>query len=827
MRHSSITLLLVASCILFTPRTILASQPQDGNSRQLVRLVVQPKKIELRGDGALGHVLLTAEFSDGSVKDVTRLARWKVEDPTLATFQDHAVLGRANGTTQLTAEFATESVVVSVDVQDSDRPRRFTFRHDVMPIFSKASCNAGTCHGNFNGKNGFRLSLRGENPDFDLQNLTRDTTGRRLNLHQPDSSLLLQKPAGGLPHEGGVRFSRDSKEYAALRRWIAAGAHPDKGRVSALTRLEVYPSDLVLLHGEREQQIIARATFSDGTQRDVTDLAAYEPSIETVEVSSTGLVTASKSTQVTVVVRYLNEQQPVRLAFVPERKNFHRKPVRLTNYIDREIFGRLKELRIEPSLMADDATFLRRAYLDVTGRLPTISEVKAYLKSDDPKKREKLIDSLLERPEYADFWALKWADLLRVEEKSVDVNGVKYFHKWIRKSIADNKQLDQFARELVTGRGSTYKNPPANYYRTNRQPQLAAETTARLFMGVRIACAKCHNHPFDRWTQEDYFGLSACFARIETKMVNNKRRDKLNKHELNGEMIVSIAKKGEVSHPKTGGTMPPRLPNGSVADVKKHGDRPKALAAWLATKENPFFARVMANRIWYHLMGRGLVEPVDDFRVSNPASHEKLLDELADDFVRHRFDQKYLIRRIMNTRAYQLSSKPTETNQEDEINFSYVHPRLLSAEQLLDAISQVTEVPENFKGHPKGTRAVQLPGVLGAPKFLQVFGRPDRLLACECERQSATTLNQAFQMISGDMITRKVNGSPRVRRLLQQKVDAKAIITEFYLAALSRYPTQRELDVIGQRLTQTGNRQRTTEDLLWAILNTKEFLLRR
>ncbi len=470
---------------------------------------------------------------------------------------------------------------------------------------------------------------------------------------------------------------------------------------------------------------------------------------------------------------------------------------------------------------------MRRAYLDVCGQLPTIQEATTYLKSNEPNKREKLIDSLLERPEYADFWALKWADLLRVEEKAVDVNGVKYFHRWIRKSIADNKPLDQFARELVTGRGSTYKNPPANYYRTNLKPQLAAETTARLFMGVRIACAKCHNHPFDRWTQEDYFGLSACFARIETKMVKNKRRDKLDKHELNGEMLVSIGKKGEVSHPKTGKNMPPLLPNGNVANVKKHGDRPKALAAWLTTKNNPYFARVMANRIWYHLMGRGLVEPVDDFRVSNPASHEKLLDELAADFVKHKFDQKYLIRRIMNTRAYQLSSKTTETNQDDEINFSHVHPRLLSAEQLLDAISQVTEVPENFKGHPKGTRAVQLPGVLGAPKFLQVFGRPDRLLACECERQSTTTLNQAFQMISGDMIIRKVNESPRVRRLIQKKADAKTIITEFYLAALSRYPTQRELEAISQRMRTATNLERTTEDLLWAVLNTKEFLLRR
>ncbi len=339
MRCPYISLAVVGAIAFLICDDLLAAEHSQESVRRLVTLVAYPPAIQLSGKDASQKISLTGKFSDGSVKDLTRLAEWKTENNTLAKFQNHTVVGRANGTTKLTAKYGDKSVSVPVVVKNVNRGHRFTFRNDVTPIFSKASCNAGTCHGNFNGKNGFRLSLRGEDADFDLQSLTRDTTGRRINLHQPDRSLLLQKPAGGLPHEGGVRFSRDSKEYAILRRWIAEGARPDEGKVPVVSRLEVFPKDRVLHHDEREQQIVARATFSDGTQRDVTDMATYEPSMETITVSPAGLVTASKSTQVTVVVRYLNKQQPVRLAFVPKRKNFRWKPVRVTNYIDREIFG--------------------------------------------------------------------------------------------------------------------------------------------------------------------------------------------------------------------------------------------------------------------------------------------------------------------------------------------------------------------------------------------------------------------------------------------------------------------------------------------------------
>jgi hypothetical protein len=701
-----------------------------------------------------------------------------------------------------------------------------SFRNDVMPIFSKAGCNAGTCHGNFNGKNGFRLSLRGENSDFDLTNLTRDTLGRRICRFDPECSLLLQKPSGGLPHEGGVRFAPDSQEYATLRRWIAEGCRPDLPGVPHVTRLEVSPTDRVLLHGQTTQQLTARATFSDGSVRDVTRMACYEPNVKIVDISPEGTVRAQQSGEVTVVVRFLDQQVPCRLAFVPERPNFAWKPVPANNYVDRHVFQRLKELQIEPSTLAEDSTFLRRAYLDVCGVLPTPADVKSFLADRDPHKRSKLIDRLLERPEYADFWALKWADLLRNEEKAVDAKGVRLFQGWLRQQVSTDRPLNQFVGDLLTGLGSTYSHPPANYYRTNLESTRAAETTALLFLGVRIACARCHNHPFDRWTQQDYYGLSAFFARVKTRMVVNKRNDRLDKHELNGEMIVYQDRVAELIYPQTGETMAPRLPDGTIAK-DRNADRLQVLADWVTAADNPYLARVMANRIWYHLMGRGLVEPVDDFRSSNPASHPALLEELARDLARHQFRQKHLIRIIMNSRAYQLSSRPTPTNKEDETNYARVVPRPLTAEQLLDALSQVTEVPEHFPNLPVGTRAVQLPGVAVAPPFLKVFGRPDRLLACECERQSSATLNQAFQMITGETISRKVLQSPRLGRLLDNHATDKEIITEFYLAALARFATPREVQAISERLEHAVDRRQAVEDLLWAVLNTKEFLLRR
>jgi hypothetical protein len=792
-----------------------------------IKLTVEPASVLLSGKDARQQLLVTGHYSDGSVRDLTGSAVFRTDNPARVRLTGSIVYGVSDGKAQVIASFAGREASIRVTVRDAARVPALHFRTDVMPIFSRAGCNLGTCHGNFNGKNGFRLSLRGENPAFDLDSLARDTQGRRTCAFDAPASLLLKKATGQVPHEGGIRFSRDSQEYAILHRWIAGGMKADRDDIPHLTRLEVVPRQRILLHGARQQQLIALAHFSDGEVRDVTSFAVFEPNVPAVRVSPAGLATTDKSTEVTVVVRYLDQQVPCRLAFVPDRPGFKWQEVPTSNYIDKHVFARLKALQIQPSELSDDATFLRRVYLDVCGVLPTVVEVKAFLADTNPAKRAKLIDQLLERPGYADYWALKWADLLRNEEKAVDAKGVRHFQAWLRQCVNDDKPLDQFARELILARGSTYEKPAANYYRTNLEPQKAAETTASLFLGVRVACARCHNHPFDRWTQLDYHGLSAFFARVRTRIVDNQRRDKLDKHEFVGEMIVWLDREGEVSDPQKGGALAPRLPGLGEVKVPASTDRLAILAKWLTAKENPYFPRVLANRIWYHLLGRGIVEPVDDFRASNPPINEPLLDELARDLVKNGFSQKHLIRTILNSRTYQLSSKPTPTNADDEVNFSQVQPRLLAAEPLLDAISQVSEVPEVFKGMPKGTRAVQLPGVALAPSFLKTFGRPDRLLACECERRSDTTLGQAFQMITGEAITSKVEESPLVARLLEKKASPKEIVTEFYLAALSRYPTARELERIVPRLAKATDQRKAVEDLLWAVLNTKEFLLRR
>ncbi|MCI0642781.1 MAG: DUF1549 and DUF1553 domain-containing protein [Gemmataceae bacterium] len=793
----------------------------------IVRLTIDPSEIVLQGQGARQQILVTAYYADGALCDVTAQARLVAQDTEHVRIAGSVVHGKRDGETRIVAEFGGQtSAPAGVRVQDADKPTPLSFQNDIMPILSRSGCNQGTCHGNFNGKNGFRLSLRGESAVFDLDSLSRDTQGRRCNVFDPDKSLVLQKPTGQMSHEGGMRFGKNSHEYTTLRQWIAAGMPADAPATAKLTKLEAWPRDRVLWHGADKQQLVARATFSDGSVRDVTHQAVFEPSVESVKVSATGVLHAEKPGEATVVVRFLDQRMPCRVAFVPERPDFQFPQFKAAHYIDKQVFARLKELQVEPSELTDDAGFLRRAFLDVCGVLPTPAEVKSFLADKNPNKRERLIDQLLNRPEYADYWSLQWADLLRNEEKAVDAKGVRLFRHWLKQRIGDDTPLDQFVRALLTSRGSTYENPQANYYRTNLEPNKAAETTALVFLGVRIACAKCHNHPFDRWTQDDYHGLSAFFARVKTRMVENKRRDKLDKHELVGEMIVYMDREGEVKHPTTGDSTPPRLLDGRTLKLDAGADRLPALADWIASKDNRQFARVLANRIWFHLMGRGLVEPVDEFRESNPASHAALLDALAKDLVEHNFSQKHLIRTIMRSQSYQLSSKPKPTNKEDT-HFSRVEPKLLNAEVLLDAICQVTAVPEAFKGYPVGLRAVQLPGVLGGPSFLKRFGRPDRLLACECERQSETTLGQAMTMINSETVLQKVQDSPRLARLLDQKTTNQEIISEFYLAALSRYPTERELETIGTRLDAAADRRAAVEDLLWAVINTKEFLLRR
>lgn len=719
----------------------------------------------------------------------------------------------------------------------ADEGRRPTFSVDVMSVLSKAGCNSGGCHGNQNGKGGFRLSLRGQDPDDDYRQITRQYALRRIDPFRPDHSLLLLKPLGAVAHGGGTRFRSGSAEHEILRDWVADGMRAPGDDSPQLAQIEVTPAEAIVTAPQVQIQLQVVASFDDGSRRDVTSMAVYETSNLGASVDSNGLVTSEKPGETAVLVRYLQQHFPVRLIFIAPGDDFQWIDPPQNNYVDRFVFEKLRSMSINPSPLCDDRVFVRRAYLDAIGRLPSADEARMFVADDAPDKRARLIDELLQRDAFADFWALKWSDVLRNEEKVLDPQGVQVFHAWIRQAIATGKPIDQFVRELVTGSGSTYKNPAANFYRANRDPLTRAETTARLFLGTRLQCARCHNHPFDRWTQDDYYRWAAVFARIDYEIIENKRRDKLDKNEFQGEQIVRFVEKGEVQDPNTGADARPKLLGAAELEPAGPANRLTPMADWLTSADNDAFAASQVNWIWFHVMGRGLVEPVDDFRITNPPINPPLLEALADDFVRHRFDLRHLVRTIMTSRTYQLSSVPNDSNVTDELNYSRAIIRRLTAEQLLDAQCQVLDAFAAFNGYPTGTRAVQVVGVErvrrrdktpgGGDRFLMTFGKPQRLLACECERSNETALAHAFNLVSGsDLHARISRPGNRIDRLAGSSLSDREVVEALFWTALSRPPANDEIQVMLDSMAD-GDRFTALQDIAWALLNSKEFVFRR
>jgi Protein of unknown function (DUF1549)/Protein of unknown function (DUF1553) len=713
-----------------------------------------------------------------------------------------------------------------------------SFEREVMPALSRAGCNAGACHGNLNGKGGFKLSLKGEDPAADLAALTRDMLARRTNPAQPAESLLLLKATGKVPHEGGIRFSALSTEYSVLKAWITNGCAPDASGPT-LTKLDVTPASKILVDPADRFQVTATAHFSDGTKRDVTHLAAFEfTAIGVAKITPTGEVIREATGETVLLVRYLSQVQPVRIVFLPNRPIPEMSDVPTNNEIDRLVFAQLRELRLKPAELAPDHIFLRRAFLDACGILPTPDETRAFLAETDPKKREKLIDALLARPEFAEYWAQKWSDLLRNEEKALDHKGVAVFYRWIAAQLAADRPLNEFARDILAASGSTYANPPTNFWRAVREPTQRAEAVAQVFLGIRVGCARCHNHPFDRWTSDEYYGFAALFARIDYRVMANDRKDNLDKHEFVGEQIVFQNRDGEVIHPRTKKPANPVFLGAKAPAFGPDSDRLTALADWVAAPENPFFARAQVNRIWLHLMGRGLVDPNDDFRATNPPANPELLDWLAKDFAAAGFKLKPTVKQIMMSRVYQLSSALHDsTTMSDDLHNSHAAMLPLEAEQLLDALAQVTQVPVQFKGYPLGIRANQVPappqsgrrGFEGmGERFLKVFGKPDRLLTCECERNDDPGLLQAFQLITGDLMNAMIRDPDnRVGKMLSAGKTDTEMLEEIYLAALCRKPTEVEAKKLLALLAAAKDRRAAWEDVLWAVVNSKEFLLRR
>lgn len=783
------------------------------------RLTVESGVNTLVGKRSTCQLLATGFESNGAIRDVTREVQWTSLDPAIAVVDPRGrVEPRGNGKATIAAKLGDLEVKTTLQVERVDQDKPVSFRNDVVPSFSQAGCNMGSCHGTPTGKGGFRLSLRGYLPDQDYWVLSREAGGRRINPLAADSSMILTKPLGITPHEGGLRLKRSSKSFQYLHDWISQGAKDDPAAPKAL-KLEIHPGSRVFEESAVNQQLAVVVRYADGTVRDVTPICYYNSSsTEIADVDADGHVTFKSRGEVAVIAHYQDLVANVRLTHLIDVPGYKPVEVPRDNVVDRAVYSKLNRMRIAPSEPCTDREFIRRLYLDVLGVLPSPDEVARFTSDPSPDRRSRLIESTLDRPEFYDFWTLKFADILRSNGRLIQPKGAYVYNRWIRDRLERDEPIDSFVRDLLTADGSTFKNPAANYYRVSRDPENSVETTAQLFLGVRIQCAKCHNHPFERWTQDDYYGFAAFFSGVRHK-----------KGSLDDEEVVFESGGGEVRQPRSGRVMKPKALGGP--EYADGGGAPRSrrvrLAGWLTSSENPFFAKSLVNRIWYHIMARGIVEPVDDFRDSNPPSNDELLDGLAAEFVKGGFHLKPLIRLIVSSRTYQASARTCKLNADDSIYFSHSYTKLLPAEVLLDAISTLTGSSTSFNGLPRGARATQIPDGKMENAFLKTFGRPARELACECERESDSNLSQALQLIGGETVNGKLrDDAGRLAKLAASDKTPEAITRELYEIALSREPNATELAAAVKHLSSGSNRRQAVEDLGWVLINSKEFLFR-
>jgi hypothetical protein len=697
----------------------------------------------------------------------------------------------------------------------------WSFRNHVIPVLTRLGCNSGACHGAAAGKAGFKLTLRGYDPDLDYAVLTRQSLGRRVNQIEPAKSLLLLKPTMAIGHGGGKRMDTSSLEYKVIAEWIAAGTAAPMESDARITRIEVTPKAATMAAGA-EQQLTVLAQFSDGHAEDVTRWVKYstaDPSIATVD--DYGKVKMQGHGETAISVWYQSQVSFARVAnpfpHAISAEVFARSP--RNNFIDDLVIGKLQTLKIAPSEQASDREFIRRAFLDATGALPAPQEVESFLASDSPDKRARLIDALLEREEYVDYWTNRWSDVLLVSSSKLSETAMWSYYNWIRESVAANKPWDRMAREIITATGNTLENGAANYFVMHKETTDLTENFSMAFLGMSITCARCHNHPLEKWTQKQYYQMANLFARIGMK--NGTRA---------GDVQIYTNPAGEVNHPRLGKPLPPTPLDGEALAFDSPKDRREHLARWLTSPSNAYFARSVVNRAWKNFMGRGLVEAVDDMRATNPPSNEELLDALTKDFTDHDFDLKHLARTIMNSAAYQRSSRSNEANKQDERYYSRYIIKRLPAEALLDAISQVTGVPSEFPNFPAGMRAMQIPDARVNSYFLSAFGKPPRINTCECERTSEPSVAQVLHIINGDTINQKLRARGSVvDSFVKLGVSNEMMINHIYQAALSRGPSKDELDHLVPLMNETRDasgaaRRQAVEDLVWAVLTSKEFL---
>jgi hypothetical protein len=778
-----------------------------------VRLEVRPAAVELSSVRDRQPVSVQAIHPDGHTADVTAAASFTLDKP-VATVTDGVLAPAADGSATLTVGFAGQSATVPVAVKRAAAADPVRFRTDVLPVLTKVGCNTGKCHGQASGKDGFRLSLFGYDPAGDVARITREMGGRRVNLDTPADCLLVNKATGAVPHTGGKRIEPDSEGHQLLVRWLEAGGPADPAAAPVPTGIEVFPARAVFARPGEAQRVSVRATFSDGTDRDVTRFAVFTSGNDAAAaVADDGLVTAAGPGEAFVLARYDAFTQGLPVIVRPGTP-FAAPATPAFNRIDELVHAKLDRLHVAPGGVCTDEVFVRRAYLDLIGLLPTPAERDAFVSDAATDKRAKLVDALIARPEFADLWVMRWAELLQIRTANgLSPKGLAVYDQWLRDKVRAGTTLDALVRELLPAQGGTFENPAANYYQTETTPQLIAENVAQTLLGTRVGCAQCHNHPFDRWTLDDYYGFANFFGAVGYKPAADPR-----------ELTVYDAGTGGVPHPVTGRPTTPKFLGGAVPDLKPGQDRRQALADWITSPENPAFARNLANVVWAHFFGKGIVEPVDDVRVSNPPSNPELLDHLGKTMAGYKFDVKKLARDICTSRTYQLATARTDGNKWDDRNFARQAVRRLRAEVLLDNLTRVTETTDTFPNLPPGGRAVQLADGRVNNYFLTTFGRSPRTTACSCDTKTSPTLSQALHLLNGETTGGKVAAGKVVPKLLAAGKTPEQVAEELYLRTLSRRPTAAEAKGIGERLAAAADKAQALEDLFWALLTGNEFI---
>jgi hypothetical protein len=788
----------------------------------LASLAVYPATISLETASDFHRFVAIASYRDGTHRDVSASIHATLADPAIAHLEGTKLTPKADGATTLNLAFRGQTAAIPVTVRDAQKPRGISFQLDVMPIITAAGCNTGSCHGSARGQDGFMLSLFGYDPKGDHFRLTQELPGRRLNLALPEESLLVTKATGQVPHTGGKVIAPGSAFHETLVQWVRDGARFDKPDLALPTRIEIDPKEYVLQGPRVRVPLTVKAYYADGTDRDVTQFSTFSSSNDnSVKINaSTGLAKSKNRGEAFLMARFHTYTEGTQAIVIPAELDYQKPTLAENNYIDTHVHAKLHKLRLIPSPLASDEVFLRRVSLDIIGLPPTEAERAAFLADPRPNKRSLLIDELLTRKEFTEMWVMKWAELLQIRTTGGNTNDVTYkaallWYEWLRDEIASNRPFNEIIHDLLAARGGTFSEPATNYFKLEPDVKKVTENVAQVFMGTRIQCAQCHNHPFDRWTMNDYYGFASFFAQVKRKRAEDPT-----------EQIIFDGG-GDIKHPLTKANSTPRF-LGETADAEIKGKtRRQAMAEWLTSRDNEWFSRNVVNIMWSHFFGIGITDPVDDVRVSNPASNPELLAALSEKFVADNYDFRAMVRDICNSRTYQLASATNETNKNDRTNFSHALIRRMRAEVLLDTLAQVTETPNKFKGLPRGSRAVQIADGNTSNYFLTTFGRATRKTVCSCEVKMEPNLSQALHLLNGDSTHKRIEQGRVVTNFLKKKKTPDEIITSLYLRTLGRAPTEVERAKLTAALAPATDPKARTEvlnDIFWALLNSKEFI---